>query len=215
MTTGRQDLAAGRRHLATGWAAVTGTGGAASLTLALLVGVCVFVAIAGPRESLGLRTQALRATLAGQSRLAKSVDAGSSYSDFADSHALGGGAFPPGDVSLVRTELAGRLARRGLPLAPAAQAWSGLTTQYEPVTGAGRSAINGAVLPKLEVIYRDALRRNSRLVAGQLPATGTATALQIAVTAATAARFGLHPGSRLGAGLSASSAGRSAWSSRA
>jgi putative ABC transport system permease protein len=205
VTTGRQHLAAGRRHLAAGWAAVTGTGGAASLTLALLVGVCVFVAVAGPRESLGLRTQALRATLAGQTRLAKSVDAGSSYSDFADSPALGGGTFPPDNVSLVRTELARRLARRGLPLAPAAQAWSGLTTQYEPVTGAARSAINGAVLPQLEVIYRDALGRNSRLLAGRLPATGTATALQIAVTAATAARFGLHPGSRLGAGLSASS----------
>ena len=63
--------------------------------------------------------------------------------------------------------------------------------------------------PQLELVYRSGLGRNARLVTGSLPGggastsasggtgTGTGTTLQVAVTQATAARFGLHPGSRL------------------
>jgi putative ABC transport system permease protein len=83
--------------------------------------------------------------------------------------------------------------------------WSGMTSPYGLVTGAAPSAYNGAVPPELELIYRDSLNRDARLLAGKMPGAGTATTLQIAVTPATAARFGLHLGSRLGAGLSGSS----------
>jgi putative ABC transport system permease protein len=196
MTTGRQRLAAR-------WTAVTGTGGAASIALGLLVLVCVFIAVAGPRESLGLRTRALRSMFASQTALARSVDAGSTYSDFDSSQAFAPGELGADDISRVGAQLAGRLARTGLPLAPAARAWSGLTSGYAPVSGAAPSAYNGAVGPQLEVIYRDQLSRHARLVSGTMPAAGSLTVLQIAVTSATAARFGLHLGSRLGAGLPA------------
>jgi putative ABC transport system permease protein len=197
-------ITTGRQRLTAAWSRVTGTGGAASIALALLVLVCVFIAVAGPRESLGLRTRALQAILAGQTRLAKSVDANSSYSDFATG-SPGSGAFDVGEISLTGADLARRLVRTGLPLAPAALDWSGMTSPYGLVTGAGSRAYNGAVPPELELIYRDALGRDARLLAGTMPGAGPAGTLQIAVTPATAARFGLHLHSRLGAGLSGSS----------
>jgi hypothetical protein len=64
------------------WTELTGTGGAASIALALLVLGCVFVAVAGPRESLGFRTRALRSSLAAASPFIGSVVANSSYTDF-------------------------------------------------------------------------------------------------------------------------------------
>ncbi len=51
---------AGRARAA--WPAVTGTAAAASVTLALLVLVCAFVAVAVPRASLGYRTAVLQRT---------------------------------------------------------------------------------------------------------------------------------------------------------
>ena len=64
--------------------------------------------------------------------------------------------------------------------------------------GAAPSAKPGGVAPKLEVIYRDPLTSNVTLVAGSFPPPSSlGSRLDIAVTAATAARFGLHPGSVL------------------
>ena len=51
------------RRLKAKWAGLTGTGAAASVSLGLLVFFCVFVAVAGPRDSLGVRTHALRSFL--------------------------------------------------------------------------------------------------------------------------------------------------------
>ncbi len=54
--------------------------------------------------------------------------------------------------------------------------------------------------PEMELVYRDQLSRYSRVVRGRLPAGrmgGHQAVVQIAVTGATAARFGLRPGSRL------------------
>ena len=61
---------------------VTGTGAAATVVLALLVLGCVFVAVAGPRESLATQTQALRKTFADASPLASSVVASSNWNQF-------------------------------------------------------------------------------------------------------------------------------------
>ena len=57
----------------------------------------------------------------------------------------------------------------------------------------------GAVLPpRLEVVYRDPLTANAQLVTGTYATAGVpAGAVGVAVTTQTAARFGLHPGSRL------------------
>jgi putative ABC transport system permease protein len=176
------------------WAVVTGTGGAATAVLALLVLGCVFVAVAGPRESLGLRTRALQSSLAGASPLVRSVTATSNYTDFT---ALFHGPVSAGTLADARDQLRASMARTGLPLAPAAADWSGMTTAYGIVGGAARSAFNGTTPPELEVIYRDALAANARLVAGRYPRAGPAGDLPIAVSTATARRFGLRPGSRL------------------
>jgi len=176
------------------WAALTGTGGAASAALALLVLGCVFVAVAGPRESLGLRTRALQSSLAGASPLVRSVTATSNYTDFTASFH---GPVPAGTLAGARDQLRASLARTGLPLAPASADWSGMTTAYSIVAGAARSAFNGTTPPELEVIYRDALAGNARMVAGRYPRAGPAGELPIAVSTATARRFGLRPGSRL------------------
>ena len=61
---------------------VTGTGAAATVVLALLVLGCVFVAVAGPRESLATQTQALHKTFAGASPLASSVVASTNWNQF-------------------------------------------------------------------------------------------------------------------------------------
>jgi putative ABC transport system permease protein len=58
--------------------------------------------------------------------------------------------------------------------------------------------------PQLELVYRSGLGSNATLIAGSLPTSAAAGAtpgtFQVAVTAATAARFGLRVGSQLQAG---------------
>jgi putative ABC transport system permease protein len=57
--------------------------------------------------------------------------------------------------------------------------------------------VGAAAPPKLEVVYRDPLLTNARLVAGTYATAAVpAGAVAVAVTTKTAARFGLHPGSR-------------------
>ena len=71
------------------------------------------------------------------------------------------------------------------------------------VTGAGPGTAS-ALPPEMEILYRDQLTRYGRLAAGRLPQQGVTSdgqvVLQVAVTGATAARYGLRPGSRLGMG---------------
>jgi putative ABC transport system permease protein len=176
------------------WTALTGTGGAASLALALLVLGCVFVAVAGPRESLGFRTHALQSSLATAPPLVKSVVVSSGFTAFTVPFQ---GPITAGTLSGARRQLRSHLASIGLPLAPAAADWSSLTSAFADVSGAARGAFNGLFPPELEVIYRDALSGNARLAAGKFPRAGAGRRLNIAVSVATARRFGLHVGSRL------------------
>lgn len=176
------------------WAGLTGTGSAASAALALLVLGCVFVAVAGPRQSLGFRTRALQSSLAAAPPLARSVTAASDYTSFDASFV---GPIPASTLAEARGQLRARLARTGLPLQPAAADWSSMTSAYETVSGAARRAFNSVHPPMLEVIYRDALARKARLVAGSYPDQQPGRNLAIAVSTATARRFGLHVGSRL------------------
>jgi putative ABC transport system permease protein len=176
------------------WTALTGTGGAASIALALLVLGCVFVALAGPRESLGFRTRALQSSLVTATPLVRSVVASSGYADFRGPFQS---QLSAADLADARGQLRANLARIGLPLAAALSDWSSMSTAYTAVRGAARSAFNGPTPPQLEVIYRDALGSNARLTAGTFPAAGSAKRLTIAVTVATARRFGLHVGSLL------------------
>ncbi|MGH3152707.1 MAG: hypothetical protein ACRDOB_18530, partial [Streptosporangiaceae bacterium] len=106
------------------------------------------------------------------------------------------------DIAAVGASLRARLAAGGVPVASDPPAWASLTTGYVPVTGTARAAGYGK--PQFELTYRTALARYSRIVAGQLPVGGSATAqsavVQAAVTTTTAARFGLRIGTTLTAG---------------
>jgi putative ABC transport system permease protein len=179
------------------WPAVTGTGAAASATLGLLVLICAFVAVAVPRASLGYRTAVLQRTFAAVPAAQKTV--------LADGDLSGSGQGPLSIAQLekARVHLAAGMHGAGLPLAgPAAQwQWSGLATGTNTLSGATAPALRRMAPPQMELLYRSTLPSQSALVAGSLPATlqqrPHSATFQVAVTTATAARLGLHVGSRL------------------
>jgi putative ABC transport system permease protein len=164
----------------------------------LLVGICVFSCVAAPRASLHRRTGALQQLFAGMPATERSVDATISFDDLATASY---GRVSAADIAAARSELSAHLARTRLPLAPAGTDWAGLTTAAASAPAAAASAYLGPREPQLELVYRDALPRYSRLVAGRLPSAATlrngTRLLQAAVTTATAARFSLRTGSRL------------------
>ncbi|HUA28360.1 MAG TPA: hypothetical protein VMC03_05705 [Streptosporangiaceae bacterium] len=192
MTGGRRGTGRGR------WVVITGTGAAASAGLALLVFAAVLISMGLPRASLGQRTVALRRTLAAVPATDTAVTGTLSYATF--DVEFRGNPFAADDLSEAGTELASDVAGQGLPLG-GAPFWSGLTTAYSQVTGAGPRA-QSALPPKMEILYRDRLASYGHLTTGKLPNQGAVkddeVTLQVAVTAATAARFGLRPGSKLG-----------------
>jgi putative ABC transport system permease protein len=181
-----------------GWVVITGTGAAASAGLALLVLATVLISMALPRASLGQRTVALHRTLATVPATNTAVTGTLSYATF--DVQFGGSSFAADDLSEAGTELASDVAGQGLPLG-AAPFWSGLASGYKQVTGAGPRA-DSALPPQMEILYRDRLSSYSRLSTGKLPAKGIVkdgqVTLEVAVTAATAARYGLRLGSKLG-----------------
>src|SRR5215472_14053299 len=185
-----------RPRLRAGWTQLTGIGPAASMGLALLVGICVFICVAAPRASLHNRTAALQHLLASMPAAERTIYATVRYDDF-ETAASG----QISDIRAASAELSANLAKTGLRFAPASTGWFGLTTSFLPVIGAARTAYVGQQAPTLEVVYRNALPRYSRLVAGRLPATAMVSAggltFQSAITTATAARFSLRVGSRL------------------
>lgn len=182
------------------WRLLTGTGGAASAGFGLLVLACVFLAIAAPRQSLNLRTHALQRALTGASPLATSVAGTAEYTD------ISAGLSGPVDahsVAAARTGLAANLTREGLPLAPPVTDWSWLSSAFFKVTGGPAALYGGGLPPQMKLLYCENLGRFVSLVAGRLPSGAQETSdggavFQIAVTSATAARFGLRPGTRIG-----------------
>ena len=173
-----------------------------TLALALLVCGCVFAALAGPALSLHTRTQALDQTLAAVGG-AKTVQVSDDWGDFTGPLAQTGESSPnltETQLTESTSEIGRSLAATPLPLA--AGAWAGLSTNKPLVvtSGAAATAQAGAP-PRLEVVYRDPLTSNARLVAGMYATTavpaGVPGTVPVTVTTQTAARFGLHPGSRL------------------
>jgi putative ABC transport system permease protein len=187
-----------RHRLASWLSAAVGTGLPAALTLGLLAGVTMFAAVAGPRQSLGVRTHALQRMFATISAAQRSVQASADWQTVENEN---GQLLSLGQVTTATGAIAHQLSAAHLPMAPARADWAALTTAYNPLLNPARSAIlQPGVMPQLELTFRDSLTRNSRLVAGHYPGQAGA-GLQIAVTQATAARFSLHPGSRLRLGL--------------
>lgn len=179
------------------WVWFTGTGTAVSAGLAVLVFACVFMAVAGPRAALGLRTRALQRAVAATPVLGRSVAGSIDYSGFIT---LLHGGFNASGIRLAYFSLLDYLRTDRLPLGPEGQDWAGMSTQLQPVAGAPPKATIG-LPPRFELVYRENLDEYSRLVAGRLPDRSTAGArgsrFEVAVTQATAGRLGLHLGSEL------------------
>jgi putative ABC transport system permease protein len=190
------------------WTTLTGTGAAVSAVLALMAIAVTFVAVGTPRASLGYRTRALQQLVARTPAEGKSVAGDIDFTTLS----LGLGTTDgeaasqifPGEIQTMAGELAANLRKLGLPLAPPALRWTGLTSGYSVVGGAARRAYNGSTAPQVEVVYRGRLSQFARLATGSMPVADSVTRamsrFQVAVTAATAARFGLHPGSVLAVG---------------
>jgi putative ABC transport system permease protein len=165
------------------------------VALGVLVCGCVFAAVAGPALNLHTRTQALQQDLAALGNTGKSVQANVDWSDFVGN--------PPSNLTVAQLSASTRQIARSLaatPLPLAGGDWAGLSTNALSVaSGFAASAMAGAgSSPRLEVVYRDPLTANARVVAGSYSVAGVpAGAVPVAVTTQTAARFGLHPGSRL------------------
>jgi putative ABC transport system permease protein len=173
-----------------------GRGPAAALAVIAALGA--LLATAGPRESAALQNAALQRTLAAAKGAGLYANASWDMT----------GTRPSQLLSAQQLQTAGRVMASFLspPLVPAPGIphWAGLSTPLVGVTNAARRAILDQP-PSLQLSYRSALAANGRLVAGSYPRTAIVTGrhvpakitLQAAVTPATAARFELHPGSRL------------------
>ena len=162
------------------------------LALALLVCGCVFASLAGPAVSLHLRTEALQQALSRLGALGTAVEVDASWNKFpqvfADQPTL-----TESNFSLATSTIAGGLAYS----LPVAVGWGGLTTEpHVVISGAAR--LPPGYQPELEVTYRDQLTSYVQTVAGRVVGTAVPRgAVGVTVTQQTAARFGLHPGSRL------------------
>ena len=172
--------------------------GVASAGFGLLIGVCVFLAVAGPRTDQALRTTALQQSLAGASPVARSV---SGTVDDTGLTADLGQVPDAGSVAAVGGQLEANLAKDHLPLAGQADNWAGLTAPVAVVLSGLAPAVTGPLRNRLELAYRSGLGADAAVAAGRLPsaarAAGGAATFEVAVSAATAARFGLRPGSRI------------------
>jgi putative ABC transport system permease protein len=173
------------------------------LVLALLVGACVFAAMTGPAVSLRTRTQALSQTLAAASPTTKTVQVDAPWDQFTAAISSGsyfggvqGASLTPSQFAKTQQEIGQGLARVPVPLGPGA--WDGMTSRLLPVAaGAGPLTFTGQP-PQMEFVFRNTLAANAQLVAGSyVPGALPGGALAGTVTTQMAARFGLHPGSRL------------------
>jgi putative ABC transport system permease protein len=177
----------------------TGAAAGSTLALALLVCGCVFAATAGPALSAHTQTQALHRTLAGLSATTKTVQVTANWSDFTGplvQYGMGSEHnVSASELARTTRQIGAGLAALRLPLA--AGHWASLASELYVVSGVGPRAQAG-LPPKLEVVYRDPLTSNVQLTAGTYAGTAIpAGMLAVLATTATAARFSLHPGSRL------------------
>ena len=184
-----------------------GSAAGSAFALALLVAGCVFAAMAGPALSLHARSQALHQTTDKLAPTVKTVQITANWTNFVDSLiSFNGGNqnvavadqnLSASQLALTTQEIQTSLA--GLPLPLASGRWYGLSAAPAPVTaGAGPNAVLNGKPPKVEMLYRDALTSNAELVTGSYSAPAEpAGTVAVTVSAQTAARFGLHPGSRV------------------
>ena len=204
-TTARQRAAqppAARRRpsIAPRWRRLTGSAAATTFAFGLLVCMCTLVAVAGPRASAHLRTNAFRELVARTPALDKTVIGTDDLSSLGPALNLRT-ALRPADIDVVQSALEQHLAPR-LPIGPVSADWDGLTTPFTPVEVIPTSS--GTVNAEFEFAYRSPFPKYVRVVAGSLPGQvsrhhGFVT-IPVAVTKATAKRFGFSVGSEVFAG---------------
>jgi putative ABC transport system permease protein len=191
---------AGRSRVRTGRVrgvtAVTGLARVGTVALAVLVCACVFIALAGPGVSLRVRTQALHDLVGPAGSLGTGIDAQASWAAFTSAYHTGTLQNLSEDEFSSSTIFIGDgLAATPLPIA--AGGWGSLTTGLHGVVAGTRAGPPG-IPQQLEVSFRDPLTSNVQLVSGQFGSAAIPRgAVGVAITGPTAARFGLHPGSRL------------------
>ena len=183
------------RRVTGSWKTSAGTASAATVSLGLLLFACVLLALAGPRFSAQLQTDAVRQVIARAPIAAQVVQATAPY---AQAEPVG----PPLSVSQIADvgqQLRNQLAH--LPLTGASADLLAFTSDFTLVEDTAPSLRIKAV--QLELVYSSHLDGNVRLIRGKLPslahldATTSAVTFPIAVTKATARQFGLTVGFRL------------------
>jgi putative ABC transport system permease protein len=152
---------------------------------------CVFAALAGPGISLRLRTEALQQALNRAGPLGTAIQVSASWNQFSQDYA-GHPVLTEDDLSSATADIGGGLAA-SVPMAPGS--WASLTTAlHHVISGTARMA--DGFQPALEVIYRDQLPPDLQIIDGQATAV-PADAIGVTITGQTAARYGLHAGSRV------------------
>ena len=178
-----------------------GAAAAGTLALAVLVGGCVFTALAGPAFSLHTRTEALRQTLAGVASTDKTVQMTAGWSDFTSLNGLflngGKQGLAPADLDASLSELSAGLAGMQLPLA--AGAWASVTTRLltSTLSAPPPGGAPGELPVSLEVGYRDPLAGYAQVVAGSYAGPVPPGAVGVAATTQTANLLGLRLGGSL------------------
>jgi len=178
-----------------------GTAAGSALALALLTCGCVFAALAGPALSLHTRSQALQQTLAQFPNTTKTVQVSANLADFTGAMqdaqvAPPGQGLDSGALSQSTGDIGRGLASTPLPLAGGV--WTSLSTKALVITAGAADSAQAEAPPKMEIVYRDPFTGYAQLVAGSYTSGKVPPgAVAVAATAPTAARFGLHPGSRL------------------
>ena len=183
-------------------------GPAPALALAIVALLSAFIAITGPRELAAAGTAALRQQLAALS----SLDTGAAVTaQWTGYRVRPGSMLAAGQVGAIGHNLV--RAMRPPVVSPRRQRWAGVTTPQVNIPNPPPGTTLDLV-PEAEIAYRAGLAANAHLVSGSLPGTGgtggtgsvrsagpgtgkRVVTVGAAVTTATAARFGLHPGSRI------------------
>jgi len=182
--------------------------------LALLTFFAVFAATAGAREALASRTQAVRQTLAATTPLTRTITVASTWNDVqgALSSVVINGPTPtvtPATISAIGGQLRTDFNQGVVSLAPAGTDLASMTSGLYPVQGDLPGT--GGTPVKIYVTERQPFGQQMRLVAGRFPVATPAASpapgdgsdrhpapliLQALLTRQTAARLGLHTGSK-------------------
>jgi putative ABC transport system permease protein len=184
-------------------------GGAAprpSRVLALILLATCFLAAAAPRVLEVFQTRVLRDTLAAAPTVDRTISVATGWV------AAGSGHQPTGAPTAGLLTATTPVLRRAIqpPLAsPPGSAWTSVTTGFQSVLNPAATARPGVKDPQLELVYRNPVRSHLRLIAGSLPDRSSARVVagqrvpvfDVAVAAATAARFRLRPGANIQIGL--------------